>query len=442
MLKEGVKNAGPVVCWMSRDQRVHDNWALLFSQWIALQHNVPLAVVFCIVPRFLEATSRQYGFMLKGLREVEKNLAPKNIPFYLLAGSPEEHIPEFIERNHGGALVTDFSPLRIKRNWKEDVAKQITCPFYEVDAHNIIPCWIASPKQEYAAYTFRPKINRALPEFLDEYPPLRTHPHEWREINSAADWDSVVKMLSIDQTVPEVNWLTPGEAAAHQVLRDFLQNKLPLYLEQRNDPNKEVLSNLSPYLHFGQISAQRVALDVQRCDAPRESKEAFLEELIVRREIADNYCFYNPHYESFDGLPDWAKKTLLDHANDRRDYSYTREELEDAETHDPYWNAAQREMVLRGKMHGYMRMYWGKKIIEWSNTPEEAFKTALYLNNKYELDGRDPNGYTGVAWCFGVHDRPWPERAIFGKVRYMNANGLKRKFDVEGYVKKIESLTT
>jgi deoxyribodipyrimidine photo-lyase len=229
--------------------------------------------------------------MLKGLREVENNLTPENIPLYLLAGSPEEHLPEFIEKDHIGALVTDFSPLSIKRRWQEDVAKQITCPFYEVDAHNIVPCWIASQKQEYAAYTFRPKINRALPGFLDEYPPLRTHPHEWRGFDSATDRDSVVKMLSIDQTVSEVNWLTPGEAAAHQILRDFLQKKLPLYPEQRNDPNKEVLFNLSPYLHFGQISAQRVALDVQRCDAPRESKEAFLEEFIVRRELADNFCF-------------------------------------------------------------------------------------------------------------------------------------------------------
>lgn len=337
----------------------------------------------------------------------------KHIPFYLLIGSPEEGIPKVVENNNVGALVTDFDPLRIKRAWKKMVADDINCPFYEVDAHNSVPCWIASPKQEYAAYTFRPKIKGALPEFLDEYPVLHKHPHEWQEPVSTTDWDSVVKTLHVNQTIPEVKWLKPGEKAAHRVLRDFLENKLSLYPEQRNDPNKEGLSNLSPYLHFGQISAQRVAIEVHNCVAPPQSKEAFLEELIVRRELSDNFCFYNPYYDSFAGLPDWAQKTLRDHEKDPREYSYTREELENAETHDPYWNAAQNEMVVRGKMHGYMRMYWGKKIIEWSRTPEEAFNMAIYLNDTYELDGRDPNGFTGVAWCFGTHDHPWRERDIF-----------------------------
>jgi deoxyribodipyrimidine photo-lyase len=438
LLKAGTRTSGPVIYWMSRDQRVRDNWALLCSQEIALQQHAPVAVIFCVVPRFLDASVRQYGFMLKGLREVEKDMAEKNIPFLLLYGSPEEQIPTFIEKHRAGTLVTDFDPLSIKRTWKAAVATKISCPLYEVDAHNIVPCWLASPKQEYAAYTFRPKLKRAVPEFLDEYSKLQEHPHEWRDV-VANEWDSIVKTLPVDQTVPEVNWLKPGEAAAQQILHEFLEQKLPVYPDQRNDPNKAVLSNLSPYLHFGQIAAQRVALDVHRSDTPPDSKAAFLEELIVRRELSDNYCFYNPGYESFDGLPEWAQKTLHVHAKDRREYQYTREELERAETQDPYWNAAQNEMVLRGKMHGYMRMYWGKKIIEWSSTPEEAFETALYLNNIYELDGRDPNGYAGVAWCFGTHDRPWPERPIFGKIRYMNANGLKRKFDVERYVRTIGS---
>ena len=293
LLKAGTRMSGPVIYWMSRDQRVQDNWALHYSQEIALQQHVPVAVIFCIVPRFLGATIRHYGFMLEGLREVEKNLAEKNIPFQLLFGSPEEHIPAFIEQQRAGTLVTDFDPLRMKQTWKADVAKKVTCSFYEVDAHNIVPCWLASPKQEYAAYTFRPKMKRVLPQFLVEYPTLRTHPHEWSETLDATDWKGVENFLAIDQTVPEVTWLKPGDAAAHQTLRDFLANKLPLYPDQRNDPNKDVLSNLSPYLHFGQISAQRVALAVQRSDAPPDAKAAFLEELIVRRELSDNYCFYN-----------------------------------------------------------------------------------------------------------------------------------------------------
>ena len=441
IIKGGTKKPGPVIYWMSRDQRVHDNWALLFAQEVALRQRVAMAVVFCLVPIFLGATMRQYGFMLNGLQGVEKSLADLNIPFYLLTGSPDEEIPKVVNTHHTSALVTDFDPLRIKNEWKRGVADNIECPFYEVDAHNIVPCWVASPQQEYAAYTFRPKIDRALPEFHEAYPELQNHPHEWQESGIETDWNNALTTLNVDPAVREVTWLKPGEKAADRVLREFIEKKLSLYPEQRNDPNKDGLSNLSPYLHFGQISAQRVAFEVEQCDAPKQSKAAFLEELIVRRELSDNFCFYNPSYDSFDGLPHWAKKTLRAHENDRRGYLYNREELEHAETHDPYWNAAQTEMVVRGKMHGYMRMYWGKKIIEWSRTPEDAFKIALYLNDKYELDGRDPNGFTGIAWCFGTHDRPWKERAIFGKIRYMNANGLRRKFDAEAYVNKSKYIT-
>ncbi len=434
------KRKGPVVYWMSRDQRMQDNWALLFAQNLALRHTRSLVVLFCLVPQFLNATLRQYQFMLAGLQELETRLAAETIPLVVLLGSPETEIPAFVERNDVDVLVSDFNPLRINRRWKAGVAEKIECPFYEVDAHNIVPCWLASPKQEYAARTFRPKLNRAVPEFLDDFPALRRHPHKWQESGDTIDWKNAVRSLHVDETVPTVTWLKPGETAAQHVLRQFLEHKLESYPAQRNDPNSDALSNLSPYLHFGQIAAQRVALEVNRSKAPSHAKEAFLEELVVRRELADNYCYYNLAYDSLDGIPEWARKTLREHAGDPREYRYTRAELENAETHDRYWNAAQSEMRVRGKMHGYLRMYWGKKILEWSSTPEAAFATALFLNDKYELDGRDPNGVTGVAWCFGTHDRPWRERAIFGKVRYMNAAGLKRKFDMEAYVQKIESL--
>ena len=441
LLKGGEeKRKGPVVYWMSRDQRIHDNWALLFSQELAIRRKAPLVVLFCLVPHFLGATMRQYRFMIAGLQEMEKRLAAKNILFVLLTGSPEVEISTFVRSNDVGVLVSDFAPFRINRNWKTKIAEEIYGPFYEVDAHNIVPCWLASPKQEYAARTFRPKVNRAVPDFLEEFPPIRRHPHEWQESGSTIDWGNAIRSLRIAETVPAVTWLESGETAARQVLRQFLEYKLSSYPEQRNDPGKDALSNLSPYFHFGQIAAQRVALEVNRSEAPRPAREAFLEELIVRRELAENYCYYNSAYDSFDGLPDWARKTLQEHEGDPREYLYTRAELENAETHDRYWNAAQIEMMLRGKMHGYLRMYWGKKILEWSSTPQAAFNTALFLNDKYELDGRDPNGVTGVAWCFGTHDRPWQERAIFGKVRYMNAAGLKRKFDMDTYVQKVETL--
>ena len=220
-------------------------------------------------------------------------------------------------------------------------------------------------------------------------------------------------------------------------MKYFLQNRLPTYDEQRNDPTLDGQSNLSPYLHFGQLSAQRVALETSKASANKKAKEAFLEELIVRRELSDNFCFYNENYDNFKGFPDWAKKTHEIHRKDRREYLYSREEFEQATTHDDLWNAAQIEMIERGKMHGYMRMYWAKKIFEWTASPEEALDIAIYLNDKYELDGRDPNGYTGIAWSIGgVHDRAWFERPVFGKIRYMNYNGCKSKFNVRAYIDK------
>ena len=438
ILKPGKEKKGIVAYWMSRDQRADDNWALLFAQEMSLASHVPLVVIFCLVPRFLEATARQYLFMLKGLQEVEKDLATQNIPFFLLTGSPEKEIPAFVKHHDVSHLVTDFDPLRIKQAWKKKVGEKITIPFSEVDAHNIVPCWIASQKQEYGAHTLRPKICRLLPEFLTPFPKLQKYPYRFKTQALQNNWKQIFNALTVDNTVPEVHWLKPGKAAAKKVFLDFLRSKLAHYDRLRNDPTQDGQSHLSPYLHFGQLSAQRIALEVIRSNAPPAAEEAFLEELIVRRELSDNFCFYNSSYDSFQGFPLWAKATLHDHRKDPRAYSYTLKELENAQTHDELWNAAQREMTLKGKMHGYLRMYWAKKILEWTETPEQALKIAIYLNDKYELDGRDPNGYAGIAWSIGgVHDRPWKEREIFGKIRYMSYRGMKSKFDVIGYIKKV-----
>jgi deoxyribodipyrimidine photo-lyase len=438
-LKEGTKKAGPVLLWMSRDQRARDNWALLFAQELAWKQKTPLAVVFCLVPEFLGATTRQYDFMLKGLQEVEQDLGKKNIPFFLLTGSPGEELAKFIKKNHVCSLVKDFDPLRIKRTWAEAVAATIDIPCYEVDAHNIVPCRVASPRQEYGAYTFRPKIRRLLPEFLEEYPPLKKHPFLWKEKKKAHDFLKSFRTLGVE-TVSEASWMKPGEKAAYRVLRRFIGEKLTSYDARRNDPAGDGQSGLSPYLHFGQISAQRVALEVSGSDVVKKSREAFLEELIVRRELSDNYCFYNQNYDNVDGFPEWAKKTLHAHRNDKREYLYVRDQFENAETHDDLWNAAQMEMVKKGKMHGYMRMYWAKKILEWTGSPEKAMEIAIYLNDRYELDGRDPNGYAGIAWSIGgVHDRAWNERPVFGKIRYMSYNGCKSKFNIKNYIHAVQS---
>jgi deoxyribodipyrimidine photo-lyase len=435
--KEGTKKKGPVICWMSRDQRVEDNWALLYAQEIAIQMKAPLAVVFCLVPQFLHATLRQFAFMLKGLEQVEKRLRERKIPFFLLEGWPEEEIAKFASENKVALCVSDFDPLRLKRKWKEEVGNRLDITLYEVDTRNIVPCWVASSKQEYGAYTLRPKIHRLLPEFLEEFPKLQVHPFTWTGKVKGTDWKRVVGSLQVSRNVSEVDWLDPGERAARQRLDRFLRNTLPDYAEKRNDPTKGKVSHLSPYLHFGHISAQRVALEVKRKRVKGENKDSFLEELIVRRELSDNFCFYNEKYDQFEGFHPWAQKTLNEHRGDKREYVYSPEEFEQAKTHDDLWNAAQMEMVLKGKMHGYMRMYWAKKILEWTESPERALEIAIYLNDKYELDGRDSNGYAGIAWSVGgVHDRAWNERPVFGKVRYMSYNGCKRKFDINNYMKE------
>ncbi|MED6167865.1 DNA photolyase phr1 [Stylosanthes scabra] len=484
-LKEGSKPAlGPVVYWMFRDQRVKDNWALIHALHHANNSNVPLAVVFNLFDHFLGANSRHLGFMLRGLRHLSHQLNHTlHIPFFLLRGEAEETVPKFLSECGASMLVTDFSPLREVRRWKEEICKKVneSLTIHEVDAHNIVPLWVASDKLEYSAKTIRAKINKKLSEYLIDFPTIEPQTTKWTITETQSiDWDDLIAdvlrlvfgnryyficfwiliikssryMLTclFDESrkgteVPEVNWCEPGENAAMEVLmgskNGFLTKRLRNYSADRNNPCKpSALSGLSPYLHFGQISAQRCALEARklRSSCP-QAIDAFLEELIIRRELADNFCFYQLHYDSLQGAWEWARKTLLDHAADKREHTYSKEQLEKAQTADPLWNASQLEMVHYGKMHGFMRMYWAKKILEWTRGPEEALEISIYLNNKYELDGRDPSGYVGCMWSIcGVHDQGWRERPVFGKIRYMNYAGCKRKFDVDGYIAYVKKL--
>jgi len=440
-LADGPERKGPVVYWMSRDQRAEDNWALLYAQQEALLRSSPLGVIFCLAPGFLEATGRHYFFMLQGLEQTADDIESCNISFFLLRGDPAKVLPPFVKSCRASLLVTDFDPLKIKVRWREKVAAAAGCPVREVDAHNVVPCRFVSGKQEFAARTLRPKIHKLRDRFLTEMPRLEKHPHAWPARVRGASRDDIRSGRGGARGRAADFGFVPGGKAARACLRAFIAGRLDSYDTARNDPNLDGQSNLSPYLHFGQIAAQRVALAVADTAAAPEARDAFLEELIVRRELADNFCLYNPDYDSTAGFADWAGITLKEHARDRRPYLYTCEQLESAETHDELWNAAQTEMMQRGKMHGYLRMYWGKKILEWTRDPAEAMETALKLNNTYELDGRDPNGYAGVAWCIGgVHDRAWPSRPVFGKIRYMNLNGCRRKFDVEAYVRRVRAI--
>lgn len=423
---------GPVVYWMSRDQRAHDNWALLYAQEQALTHKVPLHVLFCLVPDFLGAHRRQYRFMLAGLRQTAKALTTLRIPFHLEEGDPAVQVPAVLAGLGAGMLVTDFDPLKIKRTWKQAVLTRSDIAARDVDAHNIVPCRAASHKQEWAAYTIRKKITLQLPDFLGPFPDPIAHPFPVKA--GGIGWDRLLKPFSEKGKDGRHSFL-PGEAAARTCLDTFIRERLDAYPEKRNNPLLNGTSHLSVYLHFGQISAQRVAWEIEQSHAAPAAREAFLEELIVRRELADNYCWYNEQYDAVEGFPDWARATHADHLQDQRPYLYSEKEFECAETHDTLWNAAQIGLVERGTMHGYMRMYWAKKILEWTRSPEEALSVAITLNDRYQLDGRDPNGYTGVAWSIGgVHDRAWPERPVFGKIRYMNEAGCRRKFDVDGYI--------
>lgn len=425
-------SGGAVIYWMSRDQRVRDNWALLYAQSLAGSN--PLIVFFNLVPDFGGATIRHYTFMLEGLKKVQAELKKKNIPLYAISGKPEENIPKFIAERGCGVLVTDFDPLKIKREWKEQVKRRIKTAFHEVDSHNIVPAYVASDKREYAAYTIRPRIKRKLEEFFTEFPKVRKRSKIKMPV---IEWDELYESLDVDRSVSVVQWIRPGSEEAEKVLGDFISNRIERYSKESNNPILNAVSNMSPYLHFGQISAQRIALRIREAPISKEAKESYFEQLIVRRELSDNFCLYDNNYDSVECFPEWAAESLSSHRSDRREYIYSKEQFENGQTDDNLWNAAQREMLTRGKMHGYMRMYWAKKILEWTAEPEEAFDIAIYLNNRYELDGRDPNGYAGVAWAIGgVHDRAWKERKIFGKVRYMSYEGCRRKFDVEEYIRR------
>ncbi|MBP7275817.1 MAG: deoxyribodipyrimidine photo-lyase [Kiritimatiellae bacterium] len=425
-----------VLYWMQASQRADGNHALEYAIREANRLRLPVVACFGITDQFPEANERHYVFMLEGLKSTAMALERRGIDFVLQRRPPDEVAVELGRR--AALVVTDRGYLRIERQWRKRAARNARCRMVQVESNAIVPVQTASARVEYTAATFRPKIRELEERFLvplkmkDPDVPCRKRTADRLDL---ANIEWVLSRLSIPRSVPRSPSYRGGAAEAERRWKTFFAEHLDHFHTLRNDPAWDRQSGLSPYLHFGQISPLRLALEARRKGGP--GADAFLEELIVRRELGINFVHYNRAYDTYEGLPEWARKTLADHRRDRRPVLYSRERLERADTHDRYWNAAQREMVDTGKMHGYMRMYWGKKILEWSRTPEEAFATALELNNRYEIDGRDPNGFAGVAWCFGQHDRPWGEREVFGMVRYMNDRGLERKFDMETYVNRI-----
>lgn len=435
-----------VIYWMQQAQRAEFNHALEYAIYRANELSLPVVVIFGLTQNYPGANARHYQFMLEGLIEVIDTLKKRGVHMILRLGNPDQVVEEFLNKIKCVLLVCDRGYLNIQRLWRRNLQKKLKVRIMEVETDVIVPVEVVSDHEEFAARTIRSKINRRLPDFLKVLKPLKVQKSSLKmdlgESIDLSDVAGLVASLKVDQSVRPVG-IKGGRSQAVKYLKEFLAHKANRYADDRNQPGRAALSMMSPYLHFGQISSLEIALRVR--DAvdtgliAKEAAEIYLEELIVRRELSMNFCYFNKGYDRYEkALPTWAQASLEKHANDQRPYLYNREELELAKTHDPIWNACQNEMVRSGKMHGYMRMYWGKKILEWMPTPKESYETALYLNDKYELDGRDANGYTGVAWCFGKHDRPWgPERPIFGLVRYMNDAGIKRKIkDWQEYVAK------
>lgn len=445
-----------VAYYMHRDQRVQDNWAMIYAQTLALEHGLPLHVISMISSKHPDdagATLRAVKFSLDGLQEVANDLKQLNISFHLILAqnenAPGNQIANLMTKINIGCLVVDFSPLRPHRNIIQQIINSPSIagrPIYQVDAHNIVPVTVASEKQEYAARTIRNKITGKLGEYLTEFPPVIGHPHgDSKTITRhfagkfskdvTEDWKGALKSLVLDETVEPVIEYKAGTNAGIEALQSFVGKRIKIYDDKRNNPNANALSNMSPWFHIGQVSVQRAVLYVKK-EASQYSK-GFIEEAVVRSELSDNFCYYNENYDNLQGAFDWARKSLNDHKKDKRQHLYTRQQLETAQTHDRLWNAAQLQLCNEGKMHGFMRMYWAKKILEWTESPEVALADAIYLNDHYSLDGNDSNGFVGCMWSIcGIHDMGWKEREIFGKIRYMNYEGCKRKFDIEEYIKK------
>jgi deoxyribodipyrimidine photo-lyase len=428
---------GPVVYWMHREFRARDNWALSHAADLALERGQPLCVVVCLARSFGQARPEHFAFLVHGLRETALTLEALGVPLALLRGEPGHEVPEFVRNVRAGLVVTEADPTKPKRAWLAQALPRLAVPVVAVDARNVVPAWAASDKREYMARTLRPKIQRLLPEFLDEFPALPSQFKPWGTPWATPlprpDWAALSAEFG-----PPPTLFPPGETAARSRLDAFLAADLPRYAEARNTPVQPAGSMLSPYLHFGQLSAQRTALCVLAAKAvPGEAREGFLEQLIVRRELAENFCLHTPDYDTPAAFPAWATASLHKHRADPRPHLASEAEIEAGETPDPLWNAAQRQLLATGHLHGWLRMYWAKQVLLWSPDAQTALERCLRLNDSLSLDGRDVNGYAGLAWSLGgVHDRPWPERAVFGVVRSMTLSGARRKFDVAAFVQR------
>lgn len=439
-----------VLYWMQQSMRVNYNHALLHAINIANKEDLPLLVFFSLTPNYIGANLRHYKFMLEGLKEVQLKLEKLKINFVIKLGEPLENIKEFLEYSH--TLIMDYGYLKPQKLWRRNIysyikEEDININVDLVESDVLVPVRKLYKKAAYGAHIIRPHLIRRFNSYRDfiKLPKIKNS----STIKKRSDIDlndikEILNELNIDKTVKSYKLFKGGHSEALIKLRSFIVGKANKYID-RSDPSLQIQSYLSPYLHFGQISVLEV-IDIMENSLKdkvisKEVYDAYIEQLVVRRELSFNYVTYVNDYDVFEYMTvDWAYKTMKEHKEDEREYIYTLEQLEKSMTHDKYFNAAMKEMKLTGYMAGYMRMYWAKKIMEWTKSMKEAYEITVYLNNKYFLDGRDPNSYASIAWCYGKNDRPWFEREIFGKLRYMNDKGLERKFLIDDYVSYVNDI--
>lgn len=431
-----------VVYWMQRAQRALDNPALDLAVDLANNLQLPCVVFFAPVPYYPHANLRHYRFLQQGIADTAARCEKRNIGF-VLRRFPEHSLLRFCEEVRAALVVGDENPLREPRSWRDKAAKKLKVPLYTVDADVIVPT-VLFRKEQYAARIIRPRIEGYLDEYLQvpENPKAKHAWHPPRELQSLApDFDITDDWKELDRSVEPVTSFRGGTEEGLRLVKRFAEDKVRHYPDRHNKADEDGTSRLSPYLHFGHIGPITAALAVKKWNASAAAKKDYLDQLITWRELSICFTHYNQFYDSIECAEPWAHKTLSAHAKDKRPILYTRKQLEQAETYDELWNAAQKQMLYAGWMHNYLRMYWAKKILEWSPTPASAYNTAVYLNDKYFLDGRDPNGYSGIAWSIvGKFDRPWFERPIFGLIRYMAASGAEKKFDTEKYIRQMNEL--
>ena len=429
-----------VVYWMQRAMRIHENPALDIAIDVANHLGLPVVVYFSVIPNYPNANVRHYHFMQQGLRDVETDAAERGVGF-LLRRHPDNSLEKFLEEVQAAILIGDENPCREPERWRKALARKLKLPYWTVDADVVVPSAVFG-RDYFLLQHMRPHLKQALPRFL--LPPANLKPqHPWRRPKNldtcSLDLDLTAGFKTLDRSIGPVDTFTGGTHAALKHLKDFITHGLKDYDEKRNHPEIHSTSHLSPYLHFGNIGPLTVALAVEQAcaqgKAPGTACDRFLDQVIAWRELSVLFVKYNPNYDNWECAEPWARQTLVEHAADPRPYRYTFDRLERAETNDDLWNAAQRQMVTHGWMHNYMRMYWAKMILEWAPDPARAYEWAVILNDRYELDGRDPNGYQGIAWAVvGKHDRPWFNRSIFGLIRPMSGASAAKKFDSKAYI--------